>query len=86
EMEIEKKREVKELKDFISKKGYKTQEAPSGLFIEINTPGDAAVKVDTGKQVSLRYRGTFLNGKEFDGNMGAKAQNSQPLSFVVGTN
>jgi FKBP-type peptidyl-prolyl cis-trans isomerase len=86
EMEIEKKREVKELKDFISKKGYKTQEAPSGLFIEINTPGDAAVKVDTGKQVSLRYRGTFLNGKEFDGNMGLKAQNSQPLSFVVGTN
>jgi FKBP-type peptidyl-prolyl cis-trans isomerase len=86
EMEIEKKREVKELKDFIAKKGYKTQESPNGVFVEIVTPGDAAAKADTGKQVSLRYRGTFLDGKEFDGNMGPKAQNTQPLTFVVGTN
>jgi FKBP-type peptidyl-prolyl cis-trans isomerase FkpA len=85
EMEVEKKREVKELKDFIAKKGVKAQEAASGLFVEISNAGDAAVKVDTGKQVALRYRGTFLDGKEFDGNMGPKAQNSQPLTFVVGT-
>jgi len=84
EMEIEKKREIKELKDFITKKGAKTQEAASGVFVEISNAGDAAVKIDTGMQVSLRYRGTFLDGKEFDGNMGAKAQNNQPLTFVVG--
>jgi FKBP-type peptidyl-prolyl cis-trans isomerase FkpA len=84
EMEIEKKREIKELKDFITKKGAKTQEAASGVFVEISNAGDAAVKIDTGMQISLRYRGTFLDGKEFDGNMDPKAQNSQPLTFIVG--
>ena len=83
EMEIEKNREIKELKDFTAKKGAKVQETGSGVLVEITNAGDQTLKADTGKQVSLLYRGTFLDGKKFDGNMDKDAQNNQPLNFVI---
>jgi FKBP-type peptidyl-prolyl cis-trans isomerase len=30
------------------------------------------------------YRGTFLDGKKFDGNMDSDSPNKQPLEFVIG--
>jgi FKBP-type peptidyl-prolyl cis-trans isomerase len=85
EMDIEKTRETKELKDFIAKKGAKVSETPSGAFAEVTKQGDVNAMADSGKQVSVMYRGTFTNGKKFDGNMDADSQNKQPLTFVVGT-
>ena len=55
------------------------------MLVEIQTPGDAQLKADSGKQVSLMYKGTFLNGKEFDSNMDKNSPNNQPLQVVVGT-
>lgn len=84
EMENEKQRETKELKDHFAKKNIKAQETASGVFVQITNAGDATAKADSGKQVSVMYRGTFLDGKKFDGNMDADAQNKQPLEFVIG--
>jgi len=85
EMDKERAREIKELKDHLAKKNLKAQELPSGVFVEIANAGDAAAKADSGKQVSVMYRGTFLDGKKFDGNMDTDSPNRQPLQFVIGT-
>ena len=85
EMEKERTREIKELKDHIAKKNLKAQELPSGVFVEVTSVGDVAAKADSGKQVSVLYRGTFLDGKKFDGNMDTDSPNKQPLQFVIGT-
>ncbi|HVZ26699.1 MAG TPA: FKBP-type peptidyl-prolyl cis-trans isomerase [Sediminibacterium sp.] len=83
EMENEKDREVKELKDFVKNKGIKTVATPSGALVEVTNPGDS-YKADTGTQARVLYRGTFLNGKEFETNM--KGPNQQPLHVIIGQN
>lgn len=85
EMDKERAREIKELKDHLAKKNLKAQELPSGVFVEVSNAGDATAKADSGKQVSVMYRGTFLDGKKFDGNMDTDSPNRQPLQFVIGT-
>lgn len=85
EQELEKQREIKELQEFTAKKGIKTVSTPSGVLVEIQTPGDARLKADSGKQASLLYKGTFLDGKVFDSNMDKNSPNNQPLQVVVGT-
>jgi FKBP-type peptidyl-prolyl cis-trans isomerase FkpA len=85
EQVLEKDREIKELKDFTAKKGIKTQSTTSGVLVEVENPGEA-MKADSGKQASVLYRGTFLNGKEFDSNMDKTKPNNQPMVVVVGTN
>lgn len=84
EQEGEKQREIKELQDFTAKKGIKTQSTASGVLVEIQNAGDAQLKADSGKQVSVMYRGTFTDGKEFDSNMDKNKPGSQPLSVVIG--
>ncbi|MCA6452692.1 MAG: FKBP-type peptidyl-prolyl cis-trans isomerase [Chitinophagaceae bacterium] len=85
EQELEKQKEIKELQEFTAKKGIKTVSTPSGVLVEIQTPGDAQFKADSGKQVTLMYKGTFLDGKQFDSNMDKNSPNNQPLQVVVGT-
>ncbi len=84
EQDLEKAREIKELEDFTSKKGIKTQSTRLGTLVEIQVPGDLQ-KADSGKQAKVMYKGTFLDGKEFDSNMNPKGQNNQPLVINVGS-
>lgn len=84
EMDKEKARETKEIKDHLAKKNIKAQENPAGVFVEVTNAGDATAKADSGKQVSVMYRGTFLDGRKFDGNMDSDSPNKQPLEFVIG--
>lgn len=84
EQAIEKARELKELQEYTSKKGIKTQTTRSGTLVEIQAPGDVQ-KADSGKQAKVMYKGTFLDGKEFDSNIDPKGQNNQPLVINVGS-
>jgi FKBP-type peptidyl-prolyl cis-trans isomerase len=77
------KREETVVKDFISKKGITTQRAPLGTHVEILQPGTGA-QVDSGKYVSVMYRGQTFAGKVFDTNMDASFKHTEPLSFQVG--
>jgi len=52
---------------------------PSGLQYKILTAGNGP-KPTTSDTVTCNYRGTLLNGKEFD----SSAKHGQPLSFPVG--
>lgn len=84
EQGLEKDREVKDLQAFVAKKGIKTVSTASGVLVEIQSTGDATLKADTGKQASVLYRGTFLDGKEFDSNMDKNKPGAQPLSVLIG--
>lgn len=84
EQGLEKDREVKDLQAFVAKKGIKTVSTASGVLVEILSAGDATLKADTGKQASVLYRGTFMDGKEFDSNMDKNKPGAQPLSVIIG--
>ena len=84
EQDAEKAKEVKELQDFTAKKGIKTQSTASGALVEVINAGDA-VKADSGMQAQVMYKGTFLDGKEFDSNTDkTKPGGGQPLSVLIG--
>ncbi|MBI2275527.1 MAG: FKBP-type peptidyl-prolyl cis-trans isomerase [Bacteroidetes bacterium] len=84
EQGLEKDREVKDLQALVAKKGIKTVSTPSGVLVEVLSAGDATLKADTGKQASVLYRGTFMDGKEFDSNMDKNKPGAQPLSVIFG--
>lgn len=84
EREIELTREKKELADYVAKKGGKTQSTPAGVLYEITTPGDASVKIDTGKVAQVRYRVTTTDGKLVDTNTDPKGPNTMPLMVTIG--
>jgi FKBP-type peptidyl-prolyl cis-trans isomerase FkpA len=83
EIELEKQKEIKELQDFTAKKGAKTQSTRSGALVEITTPGDMMQKADSGKMAKVLYKGTLLNGQEFDSNI--NKPNAMPLMVLVGS-
>ena len=83
EMNKQKEGEIKVLEAYIAKKGIKTIKSPLGVLVEIKTPGDLANKADTGKQVTVMYKGYTEDGKMFDTNMGG-TQNTQPFKLVLG--
>lgn len=84
EVENEKQREVKDLKDYVAKLGVKQPMATaSGALVEVINAGEAQ-KADSGKQVKVMYRGTLTNGKEFDANMGKSARTNEPLKVNIG--
>lgn len=79
EQELETQRELKDLKDFTAKKGIKTQTTKSGALVEIINAGDA-VKGDSGMMVKVMYRGSLLDGTEFDANMD---KNNKPTNQAL---
>jgi FKBP-type peptidyl-prolyl cis-trans isomerase FkpA len=84
EFEKEKNRETAELEGLLKKKGINAQKTANGVFVELQSPGDAQ-KVTTGKQVTVNYRGSlFENGKVFDSNIDTSFGHAQPFSFVTG--
>jgi FKBP-type peptidyl-prolyl cis-trans isomerase len=83
ENDIEKQKEAKALDAFVAKKGVKTQKTPGGVLVEIENAGSEP-KADTGKQVSVFYKGTLENGKEFDSNI-KNGVKGQPFTLVIGS-
>ncbi len=83
EEEVEKQKEIKALEAYMSKKGIKAQKTPGGAFVELTNAGDATLKADSGKQVSVMYKGYTEDGKEFDSNIGKPG--ATPLNVVIGS-
>ena len=85
EMTKQKDKEVKELKDYLSKKGIKAQQTTNGAFVEIQNAGDPNLKAQAGKEASIMYKGYLLaTGKVFDTNMDSSKGHTDPLAVVVG--
>ena len=85
EMAGAKEKERKEIEAYLSKNKITAQKTPKGAYVQIITMGDGP-QADSGKFVSLRYRGTTFAGKVFDTNMDSSFHHSEPLRFVVGAN
>lgn len=85
EMAGAKEKERQEIEAYLSKNKITAQKTPKGAYLQIITVGDGP-QVDSGKLVSLKYRGTTFAGKTFDTNMDSSFHHSEPLRFVVGAN
>jgi FKBP-type peptidyl-prolyl cis-trans isomerase FkpA len=85
EVEKEKAREVAEMENYLKKKGIKAQKTGNGVYVEQLKAGSGEKPVN-GKQVTVNYRGSLLDGKVFDSNMDTSFRHVQPFSFVLGSN
>ncbi|MGI8950640.1 MAG: FKBP-type peptidyl-prolyl cis-trans isomerase [Chitinophagaceae bacterium] len=85
ESDAEKTRETTDLENYLSKKGIKAERSPNGVFIVVQNAGDLTNKVDSGKQVSIMYKGYFENtNKVFDTNMDTSKGHTAPIQLVIG--
>lgn len=86
EVDAEKEKEVKELTEYTTKQGIKTQKTASGVLVEIQRPGEGQ-KADSGYQASVMYKGYFTDAKRksFDSNNEATSLHKDPLQTVIGT-
>ena len=74
----------KVLADYFAKNNIKPNKIGSGTYIQVLTPGTGE-KIETGKYVSLKYKGTTLAGKVFDTNMDNTFNHTDPMNLVVGS-
>jgi FKBP-type peptidyl-prolyl cis-trans isomerase len=73
------------LKEYFAKNKIKATRTPSGLYYVITKKGTGE-NAKPGQTVSMKYLGTFLDGKRFDGNMDEKfALTGNPFTFVLGS-
>lgn len=79
------KEEVAAMEKYLNSKNITAVKTASGAFVQITNPGTGA-QVDSGKYVSVRYKGTaFDTHKVFDSNMDTTAGGKPLLSFTIGS-
>ena len=83
ELAIEKDKEIAELDKYAKDKKYTTVKTPGGVLVVVDNAGTEP-KADTGKQLSIYYKGYTVDGKVFDSNMGPDAKHKDPLNVVLG--
>ncbi|GAA4389845.1 FKBP-type peptidyl-prolyl cis-trans isomerase [Hymenobacter koreensis] len=79
--EQQKPKDAATIQEYVKKNNLTTQATPSGLHYVVTQPGTGA-KPTQGQTVAVKYRGTLLNGKEFDSS--AKSPGGQPIEFPLG--
>lgn len=84
EIENEKQREIKAVKDYAAKEKLATKSTPGGVEVYVEKEGDG-MKADSGTRAFVYYTGKLLsNGKVFDSNV-KNGVKGEPISFNVGT-
>ncbi|MFY8128754.1 MAG: FKBP-type peptidyl-prolyl cis-trans isomerase [Chitinophagaceae bacterium] len=78
------KEQSKALEEYAKKNNLKTVTSPLGVLVSIEKVGDLP-KIDTGMTAKITYRGTLMNGTEFDANVGPKAARTDLLPIMVGS-
>jgi len=73
----------KTLSDYLAKNNIKATKTAKGTYVEIITPGEGAA-IDSGKAITVDYRGMTLLGKEFDSSYDESGKSVKPFTFVVG--
>ncbi|MFY8091434.1 MAG: FKBP-type peptidyl-prolyl cis-trans isomerase [Chitinophagaceae bacterium] len=77
------KEQSKALVEYAKKNNLKTVTSPLGVLVSVEKEGDLP-KLDTGMTAKVTYRGTLMDGKEFDANTGANARSKELLPIMVG--
>lgn len=71
------------IQKYIKDKGLQPQKTQSGLYYVITKPG-SGVNAAPGKMVSVHYKGTTLDGKEFDSSYNNPQTGGKPIDFPLG--
>ncbi|RZK49711.1 MAG: peptidylprolyl isomerase [Pedobacter sp.] len=66
------------IKEFIAKNNIPAEKLPSGVYIQIITPGSGSETITTTSYLSVNYEGRLLNGSVFD-------KSSGPATFRLNT-
>lgn len=73
----------KTIRDYLDKNNINAQKTPEGTYVEVVNEGTGA-KVDSGKAVSVLYKGMLLDGLVFDQSYDSSGNAKDPFTFVVG--
>ncbi|MEP6927316.1 MAG: FKBP-type peptidyl-prolyl cis-trans isomerase [Ginsengibacter sp.] len=74
----------KSLSDYLAKNNIKASKSAKGTYVEIQNPGEGDA-IDSGKAITVDYKGMTLDGKIFDQSYDASTGKSmKPFTFVVG--
>lgn len=71
------------LTDLITKQNINVQKTAKGVYVEIKNPGQGEL-IDSGKVVTVDYKGMTLSGKIFDQSYDANGKSIKPFTFPVG--
>ncbi len=71
------------IQEYIKKNNLNMQKTDSGVYYAITTPGTGANAKD-GNTVSVKYKGSLLNGNEFDSS--DKSNGGKAINFPLGQN
>jgi FKBP-type peptidyl-prolyl cis-trans isomerase FkpA len=71
----------KKIQEYIKENNLNAQKTASGVYYVVTQPGTGANAAD-GQTVSVKYKGTLLNGKEFDSS--EKSNGGNPIEFPLG--
>ncbi|MBX2930899.1 MAG: FKBP-type peptidyl-prolyl cis-trans isomerase [Chitinophagaceae bacterium] len=86
EVEAQKQREKKEVKDYAAKNKYKAIYTENGVGVVIEKEGTDTIKPQNGQVISVYYTGKLMsNGKEFDGNVKDGKPVGKAFSFPLGS-
>lgn len=78
------KKEEVDVKNYLSKNNISNaQRTPSGAYVQVLNAGTAP-QVDSGKYVTVMYKGQTFGGKVFDSNMDSSFNHTEPMGFTVG--
>lgn len=73
----------KVLSDRITKEKINAVKTTKGTYVEVTTTGEGA-PIDSGMAVTINYRGSTLEGKEFDKSYDSSGKAVKPYTFIVG--
>ena len=71
------------LSDFLAKQNIHAVRTPKGVYVEVQNPGEGEA-IDSGKYVTVDYKGMTLAGKIFDQSYDATGKSIKPYTFPVG--
>lgn len=76
--------EVKDIQNYLAEKKIDAQKTEKGVFVHIDEKGTGP-KVDSGKTVSVMYKGQTFEGKVFDTNTDTTiSKRTEPFTFTIG--
>ncbi len=71
------------LSDYLAKNNITTTKTSKGTYVEIQNPGTGE-QVETGKAITVDYKGMTLAGKVFDQSYDSSGKSVKPYTFMVG--
>jgi FKBP-type peptidyl-prolyl cis-trans isomerase len=78
-----KEKQIKPIKDYLSKNKINAKETQEGIFVVIKNIGDTTNKIDSSKQVTVNYKGYHLNGEVFDTNIKPGDTTAKPFPVRI---